>query len=187
MTPIEKALKASADYLENEHDEMATKTKKLIEEALQERHTVDVEEIFCSVVSAIDKTLGAPLSIYERAVVRRTLDECISQGYLTTSDPWNYNMDEAPRDGTEVLLNGKNDVGKSRIVNAIFQEKHTSIAEFCEDIEGLDEHNGEYYYPEGWYEVSWCNPDYFMFKISDRDIKPTAWMYIPPVKEKSDE
>jgi transcription elongation factor Elf1 len=87
----------------------------------------------------------------------------------STSNPWNYNMDEAPRNGTVVLLK----VGESMSFDARWQEGFMdSDEQDCGCWVAL--HEGEH--PPCWSEgVCWSsNQD------ESESIQPTAWMYVPP-------
>ncbi len=113
-----------------------------------------------------------------RAKVKRWVktNHLHSQGHLNQG--WR-DIESAPKDGKIIQLYGLNYLGKKRTINARYTKKHNEIAEGCDDVEWLDEHNDEYYYPEGWYEISWCNDDYHMYKVTDHCIKPTHWMPLP--------
>jgi len=89
-------------------------------------------------------------------------------------------IETAPKDGSLIYLFGKNVSGKTRRIQARYTQKHKEIAEDCDNTEWLDELADEYYYPEGWYEISWCNDDYHMYKVHDYNIQPTHWMPLPP-------
>lgn len=90
-------------------------------------------------------------------------------------------IETAPKDGTSLFLLGFNELAKSRRMHAVYISKGTEEAYFENDIEGLDEIKGEYFYPEGWYEVSWACPDYMVFRIVGITI--THWMPLPKLPD----
>lgn len=143
--------------------------------ALQPKPSVDVEGLKKDLQVYLDSKTGLSTKV-TTAVANKTIDYLHSQGHL--NQEWR-DISSAPKDGKIIQLYGLNALGKKRTINAIYTLKHDEPAEFCDDNEWLDEHDGEYYYPEGWYEIIWCSFDLNMYKVTDYCIKPTHWMPLP--------
>ena len=78
-----------------------------------------------------------------------------------------------------VIVWGKNVNGIERRVLAFQRLAHSEPAEFEEDTEWLDEVDGEFYYPGGWYEQVWCHPDFMSWQITDTELVPELWQPLP--------
>lgn len=97
------------------------------------------------------------------------------KGLIKNKSEWQP-IENAPKNGLIIELYGKNKLGKQRIIFARYTMKYVEEADDC-DEDWLDEMNDKYYYPEGWYEVCWCNDDFHMFKVHNSCIKPTHWKH----------
>jgi len=133
-----------------------------------------VEEVILQIPAGLDQCSDIHFMERHRETIQAALEV-----FLLALDEWET-MDSAPMDGSIIVLHGTNCLDKSRTVMARYTKKHNEISDGCGDIEWLDDFNGEYYYPEGWYEMNWCNEEYHSYKISDRSLKPTHWKPLTP-------
>lgn len=88
-------------------------------------------------------------------------------------------MDNAPKDGTAVLIHYLNRGSKGRIIKAMYAAKYAVEAN---DEDELDheycEEKDQYYAPEGWYEIVDNWDDFSYIKLEPCHV-PNAWQPLP--------
>lgn len=97
-----------------------------------------------------------PLSISEKTYIAHGFNSYIVKLKYTIIDGWvKLNGENYPKPGKPVLVFGKNESGKERILRAIWVPKFHMNDEDFEEFRGDLDYNEEkdmFYWPEGWYE-----------------------------------
>jgi hypothetical protein len=91
-------------------------------------------------------------------------------------------IEEAPKDGTAMLIYYKNQCGKGRVIKAMYIPKdwEESDGEWAE----YNEEKDCYYTPEGWYECCDNWDEYSHFLISG--VTPSHFQTLPSPPEQHD-